>query len=280
MKIAYCSDLHVDFHMRDAQCSKLLFDKAFSKYFSDLDSKTVIIAGDIGHYPEQSMEFMNILRTRYGLDNVIVTLGNHEGYLIDDKQRKMFPSGLHKIAYQQDLFTENGITVLDGTSVEIDGITIGGANSFYDGTIYYRMASKTMYSNSGGLNAYWKRTMNDSRYMRLDDFSEYAKAEKDKLRQLKHSVDVMVTHVKPVVDDRYFHLQYQNDMTNAFYSFDYEEEIATDQRLQTWVYGHTHTVEDWDFLGVELLANPFGYPSETGGKQIRHFEVTNGKAIS
>jgi len=275
MKIAYTSDLHIDFYMRDAQCSKLLFDKAFSKYFDSMDSEYLIIAGDLGHYPEQSMEFMDIIRGKYNIKDIFIVLGNHEGYLVNDKQRSMFPTGLHKIAYQQDLFLENWVKVLDGTKYALpNGLTIGGANSFYDGTIYYRMASG-YYQSDGGLQGYWKRTMNDSKYMKMDDFWEYAKQEKDKLKLLKDSCDIMVTHMKPVVDNKFFSPMYQNDMTNAFYSFDFEENIANDSRLKTWIYGHTHVVEDFDFIGVNLLANPLGYPSESKSKTIKYFEIGN-----
>jgi predicted MPP superfamily phosphohydrolase len=274
MKLAYTSDLHADFFMRDAKASKLLIEKAYGHYFKDLDSEYLIVAGDISHYPEQSAELLINLKEVYGLKEIFVVLGNHELYLVNDKQRKMFPTGLHKMAYQQDLFALNGIQVLDGTTYELpNGIVIGGANSFYDGTIYYRMTAG-YYKSDGGLQAYWKRTMSDSKYSGLDDFWEYAKSEKDKLSLLKNSVDIMVTHVKPLVDNKYFHPMYQNDMVNAFYSFDFEEEIATDTRLQTWIYGHTHMVESFEFLDVDLLANPFGYPSEIRGKTIKHFEVT------
>lgn len=192
-------------------------------------------------------------------------------YLVNDKQRKMFPSGLHKSTYQQDLFAQNGIKVLDGTSYVVNGITIGGASSFYDGTVYFRMSSG-YYKSDGGLNALWKRTMNDSKMMRLDDFGQYAKDEKEKLRGLLGSVDLMVSHVKPVVSNKYFSPEFQGDITNAFYSFDFEEEIAN-SNISTWIYGHTHTVETFDFLGTQLLANPVGYPKEARGKFLKYVEI-------
>ena len=41
-KIAYTSDLHIDFYMRDAQCSEFLFNKSFERYFHDIDSDVLI----------------------------------------------------------------------------------------------------------------------------------------------------------------------------------------------------------------------------------------------
>jgi Icc-related predicted phosphoesterase len=271
MKIGFCSDLHIDFYLRDAQVSKLTIDRKFGSYFREAESKHLIIAGDLGHYPDQSMLFLDYLKEIYGFEDILVVMGNHEGYLVNDKQKKSFPTGLHKIAYQQDLFSQNGIKVLDGTVYDIDGVTIGGANSFYDGTIYYRMATG-YYQSYGGLKEYWKRYMNDSRMMLMDDFWQYAKNEKDKLRNLLGTVDIMVTHVKPVVSNQYFAEEFQGEISNAFYSFDFEEEIANDDIIY-WVYGHTHTVEEFDFLGTTLVANPFGYPGESRGKVLKYLEV-------
>jgi hypothetical protein len=188
----------------------------------------------------------------------------------------MFPTGLHKIVYTQDLMTDNGIQVLDGTTFTLpDGVVIGGANSFYDGTIFYRQNHGYNYNSQGSLENYWKRTMNDSKYMRLESFHEYAKQQKDLLKGLKDQVDVMVTHVSPLVSSKFFHPKYQNDLSNAFYSFDFEEEIAMDTRLQYWVFGHTHEVSEYEFLGVKVLANPRGYPGEIKDKTIKHFEVSH-----
>lgn len=273
--VAYTSDLHIDFYMRDAQCSKLLFDKAFGKYFEEIDSKTIIIAGDIGHYPEQNIRFLDILRTKYNLENVITVSGNHTGYRVNDKQRRMFPTGLHKIAYEEDLFSENGIKVLDGNSYDIGGTIIGGSKSWYDGTVYYRMNSGWYNSSNGSLENLWKRTMNDSKYMNLDEFWDIGAEEKDKFKKLSGTCDVMVSHVCPTVTDKFFHEEYRGQIGNAFYSFDFEENIVADERLKYWIYGHTHTINEYDFFGKNIVANPLGYPNEGNPNElrIRHIEL-------
>lgn len=274
-QIAYTSDLHLDFFFKEGSNIPRALDYNFSKYFSELNSDTLIIAGDTSHFtPEYETECILELKHWLGLKEVVIVNGNHSGYLLTKGLQSRFTNGLQLMAFRTDLYNTNGIHALEGNYVEIDGVRIGGCDSFYDGTIYYRMMSNSMYGTSGTLENYWKRIMNDPYNMKLDSFSEYAKQQKDLLRQLKDQVDVMVTHVKPVVDNKYFPLEYQNDMTNAFYSFDFEEEIVTDSRLQSWVYGHTHTVEQWDFCDVDLLANPRGYPGEIRDKTIKHLEVT------
>lgn len=274
-KLAYTSDLHLDFFFKEGSNILRALDYHFSKYFQELDSDTLIIAGDTSHFtPEYETEVILELKHWLNLKHIIIVNGNHSGYLLTKGLQNRFSNGLQLMAFRTDLYNQNGIHALEGNFVEIDGIRIGGCDSFYDGTIYYRMIQAWTYGTSGSLESYWKRTMNDPYNMRLESFWEYAKQQKDLLRGLKDQVDVMVTHVKPIVDNKYFPLQYQNDMTNAFYSFDFEEEIATDSRLQSWLYGHTHNVEEWDFLGVDLLANPRGYPGEVKDKTIKHLEVT------
>lgn len=274
-KISFCSDLHLDFFFKEGSSIQRALDYNFSGYFKDIDSDTLIIAGDTSHFsPEYETECILAIKEWLNLKHVITVNGNHSGYLLGKSLQSRFANGLQLSAFRTDLYNQNGIHALEGNYIEIDGIRIGGCDSFYDGTIYYRMNQAWMYNTSGTLENYWKRTMNDSYNMKLDSFWEYAKQQKELLRSLKDQVDVMVTHVKPVVDEKYFPQQYQNDMTNSFYSFDFEEEIALDKRLKTWVYGHTHEVERWDFLGTELLANPRGYQNEVKGKGIKHFEVT------
>lgn len=163
---------------------------------------------------------------------------------------------------------------LEGNYVEIDGVRIGGGDSFYDGTIYYRMlADRGPYNASGSLESYWKRNMNDPYNMKLESFSEYAKQQKDLLRQLKDQVDVMVTHINPCTDDIAFSHEYRGDMTNAFYSFDFEEEIMLDIRLQYWIFGHTHTPYNYSLGNVDLATAPRGYPNEVNGKAVGHINI-------
>ncbi len=274
-KIAFCSDLHLDFFFKPQGNLLHAWKFHFEKYFAELDSKTLIIAGDLSHFtPEQEVEVLLVLKDWLKLKHLIVVNGNHSGYRLSNSLRDRFPTGLHLMAFRTDLMNANGIHALEGNYVEIDGVRIGGCDSFYDGTIYYRQNQAYMYNTSGGIESFWKRTLNDSYNMNLESFHEYVKQQKDLLRGLKDQVDVMVTHVSPLVSDKYFPAPYRGDLTNAFYSFDFEEEIATDTRLTHWVYGHTHEVCEWDAFGVDVLANPRGYPGEIKGKTIKHLEVT------
>jgi len=274
-KIAFCSDLHLDFFFKEGSNIQRALDHNLSCYFKDIDSDTLIVAGDLTHHsPEYSVEVLLEIKRWLKLKHVITVNGNHDCYLLGKDLQSRFSNGLQLAAYRTDLYNANGIHALEGNYVEIDGVRIGGCDSFYDGTIYYRQNQAYMYNTSGGIESFWKRTMSDSYNMNLESFHEYAKQQKDLLRGLKDQVDIMVTHVSPLVSDKYFPEPYRGDLTNAFYSFDFEEEIATDTRLTHWVYGHTHEVCEWDAFGVDVLANPRGYPGEIKGKTIKHLEVT------
>ncbi len=273
MKIAYTSDLHIDFYfgILSSPLIERKVRKVFDEYFSTLDSKYLIVAGDDGHYPKQNVRFYNLIKKIYGIEKVIVVLGNHNAYLVSNSQRAEFTSGLHKMEYTKALYRNNNIDVLDGTTIEIEGITIGGADSWYDGSIYYRDGG--MYSIS--VDTFWKHTMNDSSHMRLQSFYELASNEKKKLAGLQNKCDVMVTHICPSISDKAFHMDYQGDLTNAFYSFDWEDKIIEDVRLKHWVYGHTHSIHEFTIGDVQIQSNPWGYPGETqgSGRRVKHLTL-------
>jgi len=231
VKIAYFSDAHLDFFFKEGSNIPRAWQYHFSRYFSDLDSDILVIAGDTSHFsPEYETECILELKHWLGLKDVVVVNGNHGCYILGKSLQSRFTNGLQLAAFRTDLYNTNGIHALEGNYVDIDGVRIGGCDSFYDGTIYYRMMQASQYQTQGTIETYWKRTMNDPYNMKLESFLEYAKQQKDLLRGLKDQVDVMVTHVKPLVSTKYFPLQHQNDMTNSFYSFDFEEVIAIDSR--------------------------------------------------
>lgn len=270
LKIAYTSDLHLDFFFKESANIRSGLKHHLTKYFADLDSEYLIHAGDFSHFsPAYEAEVLGELKDWLGLKEIFVVQGNHSGYLTSNFNRKLYNDGLSLISDRQSLMEKAGIQVLDGTTFTLpNGKVIGGANSFYDGSYYYKYASP--YSTS--INAYWKRYMNDSKYMNLDDFFAYAEAEKKKLKVILNDVDLMVTHIKPVIDDKYFSREYQGELSNGFYCFDFEEEIRNSP-ITNWIYGHTHVVEEYQVGSTTILANPRGYPAEAIGKIIKHIEV-------
>jgi Icc-related predicted phosphoesterase len=281
MTFDYTSDLHLDFYFDSASnVNERKIRKIFDKYFEDKQSKYLLVAGDIGHYVNQNLIILNLIKKLYEYEDIFTVEGNHSGYMVSKSQKFQYGNGKNKIIDHMKILSEGGIKVLDGNSYNIIDndkiITIGGANSWYDGSIYYQKTSG-WYSSSGGIESHWKNTMNDSEMMNIKDFYDIVISEKEKLKKLINKCDIMVTHVKPVCEQRFFQDKYKDDITSAYYSFDWIENIINDEKLKIWVYGHTHETEEWDVFGKKLVCNALGYPKESNRsgltKSIKSFDI-------
>jgi predicted phosphodiesterase len=281
MKFDYTSDLHLDFYINArSNPTERQVKNVFDKYFENKQSNILLIAGDLGHYPFQNLQILNFIKKLYGYDDIYTVEGNHSGYMVSKSQKYNYSNGKNKILDHKKILSEGGIKVLDGNTYDIldkennKTIVIGGTDSWYDGTIYYQQ-SNGWYNSSGGIETHWKNTMNDSKMMNINDFYDIVKLEKEKLINLQNKCDIIVTHVKPVVESRYFQEKYKYDISNAYYSFDWIEKIVNDDKLKFWIYGHTHETEEWDVFGKILLCNALGYPKESKSKDlsIKSFEI-------
>lgn len=274
MKIDYCSDTHFDFWFNpSSSMSENKLNRYIERLFGNKQSDTLIIAGDIGHYPNQNVHILQALQ-KHGYKNILVVLGNHDYYSIGSSQKFKFNHYKKKVDYTKELYREEGITVLDGTKVEIDGIVIGGADSWYDGALFYRQAGWCYGPSS--VESYWKQTMNDSVHiMGLNDFYDIVIEEKEKIKSLHNQVDVMVTHVRPVIENRFFQEEFKSEKSNCFYSFDYIDEIMRDEKLKYWIAGHSHEVSEYDLFGqCKLMFNAFGYSlKDNPNAKVRTIEI-------
>jgi predicted phosphodiesterase len=278
MKFDYTSDLHLDIHIKHDTYNQYRF-QIFKKYFENKQSDNLIIAGDLGHDILQNIDFFKFLQNDIGYKEIFTVEGNHSGYMIKNNDIN-FKNGLEKISYAKKLYKNIGIKILDGNSYELKDsdnkiITIGGCDSWYDGSFYklYQYNQHVEISNKDILR-FWKMSLNDSSYIEIDDFFPLFEEEKEKLLNLQNKCDIIVTHVKPLNKKEYFSGKYKNDLSNAFFCFDWEENIINDEKLKIWVYGHTHEIENFDFHGKKFLCNPYGYPAEINDKKyLRTIEI-------
>jgi predicted phosphodiesterase len=268
MKFDYTSDLHLDFYINSrTNVNKKQIYNTFNKYFENKNSDYLIIAGDIGHYPKQNLDSLNYIKELFGYKDIFTVEGNHSGYMVSNAQKYKYKNGKNKILDHMKILQDGGIKILDGCTYDIEGSIIGGCNSWYDGSVYYRHTAG-WYNSAGGIESHWKSKMNDSKMMNINEFYNIVIEEKRKLTNLVNKCDVMVTHVKPVIEDRFMNEKYKNRIDNAYYSFDWIENIVNDDKLQAWVYGHTHEVEEFDVFGKKLVCNAFGYPKESKDLRI------------
>jgi len=256
----YTSDLHLDF--REGTNSPFIQD-----YFANKKSKYLIIAGDIGHSINGNIEFLKYLKDVVGYDEVFVVLGNHDRYIFRNKYSEKFRTGKEKAIATRKLYTDIGIKVLDGDSYEVGGITIGGADGWYDGK-----HGSIDIDEKDGLER-WRNTLNDFHFGATTNFYETFQEEISKIISLQNKVDIMVSHVRPTISDKHTNSKFKGSRANSYFGFDYEQQLLEDTKLKVWVFGHVHDVGKYTVGKVSLLTNPVGYPFESHSKKLMTLTV-------
>jgi hypothetical protein len=165
------------------------------------------------------------------------------------------------------------IHLLDGNVIEYNGVMFGGSMSWYDGS-YHIFQEAVKFNQISNPVEYWKQLMNDSTMIRLNDFYELAKVEYEKIEKLLTNdvVDVMLTHINPVNNQRFQSPMFRNDLTTAFYCFDGIDLIKI-YKPKFWIYGHQHYRNEYEIFNTKCLINAFGYPHESYDFKIKTFEI-------
>lgn len=244
MKIAYCSDLHLEFGHID---------------FEYPDADILLLAGDIciindlresfcGTLAGQSYrEFFHAVSKRYKV--VIYTPGNHDYWFsrIDEVTGKFY-------RFCQEESINNII--------------------FNPFGIYYCYGVKFVYAtmwtdvNKGNpvttpvhrdMNDYRNISFNESRMIRLDDILDIHQRDRDMISRgiLDHSEVVVMTHHAPNL------LSVQSTNISAIdYMYgctDMDDIILDNPQIKLWIHGHVHEQNDYMIGQTRILSNCRGY---------------------
>jgi len=279
--IDFLSDLHLDFYfsknnrIKDEDIYRL-FNPIITKDNRDV-GEVLIVAGDIGHYNWQNIRVLKYLKEHY-YKYIICVLGNHDYYLIDHESKLQFKDSFERVNNMRKLINqESDMYCLDGDIIEINGVKFGGCDSWYNNGYLLRQYPTQNFSRDN-INEMWKSFMNDSNYMfGVENFDDIWELEKTKIEKVYKECDVMITHINPSCKDEHININFQNNPSNVFFSFE-GEEYRKKGNMKYWIFGHTH--EELDFIehGVTCYCNPLGYPNESGyGKYVamQNFEIKN-----
>lgn len=272
MKIAFVSDIHIDFYINELNPQSPKFKAQMEKYINKLnlpEANALIIAGDIGHYFNQNIAFLLELKKLY--KDIIVTFGNHDLFLINKSiQNRYKYDSFKRLKELKNWCNQNDIHFLDGNTILINGVKIAGTSMSWD----YAYGKKLGYSESFIYEKY-KEIMNDSNLIYQDGkrhiniplayggayinpsfkADEFFKREKEKLNNIEYC-DIIITHYGPK-----FPNGLEDDIENSFYFFDGLEDI---KRINPkyWIFGHIHESVDEIYNNTNLLCNPIGYPGQ------------------
>jgi predicted phosphodiesterase len=278
MKIAVCSDVHLEFgpisleNTGNAEVLILSGDICVAKDLTERDSYN--IKGD-SDKSNKYHTFFQECSSRF--PHVVYILGNHEHYHGD-------------LATSYNILKTNlsylkNLHVMEKESFDLDGVT------FIAGTLWTDMNKEdpsTLYGIKSYMNDY--RIINDStevvNYKSFDDEGKPT----FKTRPAKFSPEKSVLEHKAFLEfidsvisadtitgnlsQKYVVVghhapsklstkpQYENDtMVNGAYSSDLSEFILDRPQIKVWTHGHTHHNFDYMLGSTRIVCNPRGYIS-------------------
>lgn len=223
------SDVHSEFH-RD-------WGRSFVETLPDVPCDAVVLAGDTGD-SRTFLPFLKSVCARFRDVPVLFVAGNHEHYGSDIASLRQLMSD----AVKGESF--RNLVHLDNTVVEVADA---------------RVAGTTLWFPFDPMNVAYRNMMHDFRAVRDLDTTVYEENRRARRFLETARADLVVTHHLPcpaVTAPRWR----SSDLNRFFVGGDDELVAATGARA--WVFGHTHDATDLTHLGVRMVANPFGYPSE------------------
>ncbi len=241
MKLAICSDLHLD-HYKN-------FSQDFLEKFDPKGIDALIVAGDLSDGTQK--EWANGARTaavkgfceKYPY--VFMVMGNHDYYgssFHEIRQRNADWSAM----FANLVILEPGMNYLH----EESGTRIAG------GTLWYPDNDNVQMLKSG-----WPDFKFIHDWPVGKEIFEGNKKFREEISDLnkEHYPDIIVSHMVPT--PLAIHKKYIGDPYNAFFVSD-ETELINKIQPKLWVAGHTHHPFDIMINKTRLYINPRAYPNE------------------
>ncbi|MBU2724786.1 metallophosphoesterase [Acidithiobacillus ferridurans] len=240
MRIAYASDLHMEFG---------------NPFVTDgLDGADVLVlAGDVETHAGEWAYFLRRVSESFGHKPIIVVMGNHEYY------HGVYPDDLDRyLRALADLQLPN-IHLLERESVVIDGVRFLGATLWTD----FAKGTQAMSCQLGMADFVVIRdgdTMIGLSAQRIDQ------DHKDTVAWLKacfhdnwRGSNVVVTHHAPSF--RSSHPRFADSRITGGFCSDLDSLIGA-WKPDLWIHGHVHDPMDYRIGKTRVLCNPWGYPDE------------------
>ena len=261
MKIAVCSDLHLEFGDLDLENTENadvlilggdIFVANDLTYLEPAPIDNVLMPTRMSLRARRYYDFIERCCKRF--PHVVLITGNHEHYHGDFAEthwilRKVFAD-----------FTN--LYILDKQFTVIDNVV------FFGGTLWTDMNGEdpeTMRTNRGLMNDYncIKNTSQEGMkvFMPQDSVDDHKKF----LTELEKVLSVYPTQPTVVVGHHApskasTHPRYKNEVTmNGAYSSNLDNFILDNRQIKLWTHGHTHEDFDYRIGTTRVVCNPRGY---------------------
>lgn len=283
MKIAICSDLHLEFGpitLENAQGADVLVLSGDILVNNDLDVWNEQQA-DTGFARRRSVMFHTFFQEcAEAFPHVIYIAGNHEHYHGDYKST--YADLKAKLSYLPN------VHVLDKEFVTIDGIT------FIGGTLWTDMNKEdalTLYHMTSMMNDF-RIVKNSKREVHFKDpegkfHSRVAKLSPEDVVEDHKAMLEFIRHVIEGKFDEKFvvcghhapsklstHPRYKDEtIMNGGYSSDLSDFIIDHPQIKLWTHGHTHELFDYVLGETRIVCNPRGYTGYEESASIFELKV-------
>ena len=254
MRIAYASDLHLEFD--------------FSLTLTGLSGVDVLVlAGDVDTMPEYYTEFLRKLRLIYA-GPVLFVIGNHEYY------GGIFPDDREK--YRDAIACDLQATLLENESITIQGVRFLGATFWTD------FASEKQMRNC-------RRMMSDFQVIESPNGEVITpevilQVHRDSIAWMDEQFvnhphegvapwqgpTVVITHHAPSFRSQ--HPRFAGSPISGGFCSNQEHHIQR-WKPEVWIHGHVHDPMDYRIGQTRILCNPWGYPDEKRAREYRIVEV-------
>jgi Icc-related predicted phosphoesterase len=254
MKIAVCSDVHLEFgdlDLHNEEGADVLIlggDILVADDLKGAGSPIVKVTETLSLRAERYVDFINRCSERF--PHVIYIMGNHEHYHGDFAESDKLIKGTFG-----DL---KNFYFLDKDWININGIF------FYGGTLWTDMNKEdpiTMQQMAYCMNDY-RGVQNSEKQFRPDDtvvdHKEFLKGLDLALSLYPNHPFVVVGHHAPSKQST--HPRYKTEwLMNGAYSTNLDDFILDRRQIKLWTHGHTHEEFDYMIGTTRVVCNPRGY---------------------
>lgn len=256
MKIAVCSDVHLEFGPIELRNTE--------------NADTLILSGDIMLGAQPEVEFLKQCSEEF--HNVVYVAGNHEFYhgKWNDTLRIL-----------SDVCGEfSNIHFMENKSKLIGDTLFVGCTLWTD---MNKRDPQTMHQIMNYLNDFRQITFDTPGFYRKLKSQDVVDRHQKSLDYLRSTIDNAVTGQKIVVVGHHApskastHPRYAADfIVNGAYSSELSEFILDRPQIKLWTHGHTHERFDYMIGSTRIVANPRGYinyESIANSFELKYVEV-------
>lgn len=235
MKIAFCSDLHLDHHNHDIDLKS--------------DADILILIGDIVEYNNYPLYKYWFEKVSKQYDHIYYILGNHEYYG-------------HDVTKSIDFDLPKNFTILENDFVEFDDFILYGGTMWTD----FKLCNPISMFDIEKRIADFKIIKNINKGYMIDKFHVFI----NKLDNIKTDKKLIVaSHFSP--SEQNIVEPFINSTINGYFHVPLDNYIY-DSNIDYWLFGHIHSNHDFIINNTRVISNCYGYNKDSNFR-IKVIEV-------